>query len=79
MDRFAGEWTPPGGFKVPSMLKVTRLSSDTAVPQAAYRAEQASRLREPEVGVEGLSLERALEGTYTHTHTRMHACMHARA
>jgi len=62
VDRFAGEWTPPGGFKVPSMLKVTRLSSDTAVPQAAYRAEQASRLREPEVGVEGLSLERALEG-----------------
>ena len=24
VDRFAGEWTPPGGVKVPSMLKVTR-------------------------------------------------------
>ena len=29
VDRFAREWVPPGAVKVPSMLKVTPLSSDS--------------------------------------------------
>lgn len=62
VDRFAGEWVPPGGVKVPSMLKVTPLAADAAPPQAAFHAEEASRLREPEAGLEGVSLEQALEG-----------------
>jgi len=62
VDRFAGEWVPPGGLKVPSMLKATKLSADAAPPAAAFKAREASSLRQPAVGMEGLSLERALEG-----------------
>jgi len=61
VDRFAREWVPPGGVTVPSMLKVTPLSSDVAPPPAAYTAQEASALKQPDMGMEGLSLERALE------------------
>ena len=61
VDRFAREWVPPGAVKVPSMLKVTPLSSDVAPPPAAYTAQEASSLKEANMGMEGMSLERALE------------------
>jgi hypothetical protein len=66
VDRFAQEWVPPGGITVPSMLKVTPLSSDVAPPPAAYTAQEASALKQPDMGMGGLSLERALEGLNEH-------------
>jgi hypothetical protein len=48
------------------MLKVTPLSSDVVPPPAAYTAQEASALKQPDMGKGGLSLERALEGLNEH-------------
>jgi hypothetical protein len=60
VDGFAREWVPPGGVTVQSMLKVTPLSSDVTPQTAAYTAQEVSALKQPDMGMEGLSLERGL-------------------